>query len=69
MQENLLVLEKLTFDVGKINVARIDQAAIVTDKPVRPRRVLIVIMGVVAGLLGGILVAFVRNIETNNIKS
>ena len=29
----------------------------------------IVIMGAVAGLLVGILIAFVRNIETNNIKN
>ena len=52
-------LEKLDVDFEKIILARIDEVAIVPVSPVKPRKLLIVALAIVAGLFAGLFMALV----------
>ena len=52
-------LEKLDVDFEKIILARIDEVAIVPVSPVKPRKLLIVALAIVAGLFVGLFMALI----------
>ena len=52
--------------VPKVRVA---ETAFVGDKPVKPKRGLIIVLGIVLGLIAGIAFAFLRNFLDDTIKS
>lgn len=52
-------LKKLDIDYDKVKLALIDEYAVIPTKPVKPRKLLIVALAVVAGLFGGIMLALI----------
>jgi len=52
-------LETLEVDFSKINLARIDQVAVVPVSPVKPRKLLIIALAIVAGLFVGLFMALI----------
>lgn len=58
LQEKLAMLDNIQFDPSALSVVTVDQPASVPGHPVKPRRKLIVLVGLVGGLALGILAAF-----------
>jgi len=69
-KENELVrLESIHIDPETVKTARLDQAAFPPDKRIKPKRKLIVMLGLMLGLMLGVFVAFFVNfIETQKKK-
>jgi len=63
LQERLIVLDGIQMNLNKDKVfaARVDQKAVVPNKPIKPKKSLIIILSLLLGLMLGVLVAFVRN--------
>lgn len=62
LQEELFFLEKIqTMSIKNIHAIRVDQRAIVLEQPVKPKRSLIVAIGLVVGMSIGVLVGFLTN--------
>ena len=59
-QEKLFFLRQISPDVSSIHAVRIDQRAVVSDTPVRPKRKLIFIFGTIFGTIFGSIIALVR---------
>ena len=68
MQEYLSFLSSIRQDVDDVHAMRIDQAAFVNGKPVKPKRKLIVVLGFILGFLLSIFIAFSRNILLSTKK-
>lgn len=65
LQKELSQLGELQVDPTKVKAFRLDQPAVVPDGPIKPKRILVVALGLVIGLMLGIFVAFLANfIET-----
>ena len=65
-KENILAYyESIKIDPKNVKVARLDQAAYPPEKKIKPKRKLIIILGLILGLILGIFVAFIRNIQGN----
>ncbi len=58
LQEQLTMLQKITFDKEKMKAVRIDQAAFTPKNPIKPNRRLIVSISTAVGLFSGILLVF-----------
>jgi len=57
----LAELDQINIDATKVNVVRIDKAAFAPQGPIKPKRMLIVALGIMVGLITGICMAFVMN--------
>lgn len=55
-------LKGITFDTSALKLVRIDQVALEPRSAVKPKKVLIIVLGVVAGLMIGVFAALLRNI-------
>jgi chain length determinant protein (polysaccharide antigen chain regulator) len=53
------VLKALEIDIDKINLARIDQVAVVPIQPIKPRKLLIMALALVGGLFVGLFMALI----------
>ncbi len=53
-------LSSLGTDYSRVQLVSVDQRAIPPDSPLKPKRLLVVMLGVVFGLVAGVLVAFIR---------
>ena len=63
-KENILAYFKnIMINPELIKVAHLDHAAFPPEKKIKPKRALIVVLGLVLGLILGVLVAFFRNIQ------
>jgi len=58
LQEKLAKLDSIHIDPSKISAVQIDQAAEVPDRRIKPKRKLIVMLGLLGGLMLGIFAAF-----------
>ena len=58
LEERLAWLGNIHVNPAKIRVARLDQAAIAPDHPIKPRRRLIVLVALFGGLMLGVFAAF-----------
>ncbi len=61
LQQELAELNSLKLDASKFGVVTIDQAAEPAAKPVKPKKTLIVLVGLVFGLMFGIFIALIRS--------
>jgi len=61
LQEKLDILGSAHIDPSRISAVQIDQAAEVPDQPIKPRRKMIVILGLFGGLMLGIFAAFLAD--------
>ena len=52
-------LKNLEVDFSKIHLARIDEVAVVPVKPIKPRKLLIMVLALVAGLFVGLFMALI----------
>ena len=52
-------LKTLEVDFSKIQIARIDEVAVVPVKPIKPRKLLVMALSIVAGLFMGLFVALI----------
>ena len=52
-------LQALEIDFSKINLARIDQVAVVPVKPIKPRKLLIMALALVGGIFVGLFMALI----------
>lgn len=68
-ENTLAYFESIKIDPDSVNVVRLDQAAFPSDKKIKPKRKLIVILGLVLGLILGIFAAFIRNLKEKNVQS
>lgn len=64
LQEHLALLQHEKFDPSQISAVQIDQAAVAPDHHIRPRRRLIVSLGLIGGLIIGMLTAFFADAVT-----
>lgn len=55
-------LESLRVDLSDIRLVRLDQAAVEPLSPVKPKRALIIVLALIAGLILGTMVALVRSL-------
>lgn len=62
LQEKLSMLDDIHFDPSKVSAASIDAPAFVPDHRIKPRRTLIVLLGLVIGLAVGLLAAFLAEV-------
>lgn len=53
-------LSSINTDFSRVQLVSIDQRALPADSPIKPKRLLIVLLGVIAGLMLGVLLAFMR---------
>lgn len=68
-EKELAYLESIHVDPLTVNSARLDQAAFPPEKRIKPKRSLVVALGLVIGLMGGIFLAFLMNfIESAKVK-
>ena len=65
MENTLAYFESIKIDPKSINVAHLDQAAFIPEKKIKPKRKLIVVLGLIIGLILGVLIAFIRNMTTS----
>ncbi|MDQ7001103.1 MAG: GNVR domain-containing protein, partial [Ghiorsea sp.] len=61
LQEKTKVLQGLTIDETSIHPMLWDQKAIVPEKPIKPKKILIIILAGLVGLMLGVMLAFIRN--------
>ncbi len=61
--------EKGIIKASAVSNAKILDEAIVTNSPAKPKRALIIVITIIAGLIIGILVAFVRDLFNNKIQN
>lgn len=61
--------ETAIIEASKVSDVQVLDPAIVPDKPVKPKRLLIVLVGLILGFIVGIALAFLRNFLDNTIKS
>gem|GEM_PF-304174 len=65
LQKQLMSIKGIKFDTASIHAMRLEQAAYPPDSPIKPKRRLIVALGLMLGLMLGIFVAFIVNfVET-----
>ena len=64
-QNELARLESIHIDPATVRTARLDQAAFPPDKRIKPKRKLIVVLGLMLGLMLGIFAAFFVNFIEN----
>ncbi|MHC6224571.1 LPS O-antigen chain length determinant protein WzzB [Pseudomonas sp. X10] len=67
-QESLNFYRSLQVDSGVIDVYRQDGAVELPDKPVKPRKLMVVLLGVIAGSLLGVMLALCRYAWSNSSK-
>ena len=62
LQERLAVLEGINIILNKDEVfaARIDQKAMVPEKPIKPNKLLVVLISILLGFFAGVLLAFLK---------
>lgn len=60
IRSDIARLKELKADLGDLRLVRLDQQAIEPLRPIKPKRVLIILAGAVLGLLLGVCVAIVR---------
>lgn len=60
LREEATRLRNLQIDFADLDIVTVDQPAVVPMEPIKPRKSLIMIMGVVLGLLLGVIVAVIR---------
>jgi chain length determinant protein (polysaccharide antigen chain regulator) len=68
LQEKLNFLSSVTQDTSNIHSMRLDQAAIVSEHPVKPKRKLLIIVGFISGFIFSLIIALLRNAISNNSK-
>lgn len=61
LQEKLAQLEKISINIKDLDVIRIDRMAIEPENPIKPKRKLIVALGIMLGLMLGFFGAFLMN--------
>lgn len=61
LQEKSKVLQGLDIDEVSIHPMRWDQKAIVPDEPIKPKKILVVILAGLVGLMLGVMLAFIKN--------
>ncbi|MDQ6952618.1 MAG: Wzz/FepE/Etk N-terminal domain-containing protein [Mariprofundaceae bacterium] len=63
LQERLIVLDgiKIILNKDKVFATRVDQKAVIPNKPIKPKKVLIVMLSLLLGLMLGVMVVFLRN--------
>ncbi len=61
LQEERIQLKQVSFNEKAIQVARIDQAAFVPETRIKPKRTLIVALGLILGIMLGVFAAFMMN--------
>lgn len=61
LQGKISYLESIDLQYSDIHAARIDQKAVVADKPIKPNHKLIVVLGFLVGLITAIFVSLIRS--------
>ncbi len=61
-REEAARLRALDVDVSKLKLVHIDQAAVEPSKPIKPKKLLILALGIVLGAMLGVFIALIRNI-------
>ena len=61
LQEELASLEGITIDASDVHPVFIDQKAVVPDEPERPKKILIVLLSSLLGMMLGVLIAFLSH--------
>ena len=64
-QNEVARLESIHIDPATVRTARLDQAAFPPDKRIKPKRKLIVVLGLMLGLMLGVFAAFFVNFIEN----
>ena len=64
LKEHLKLVESIVISADKIAPAVIDQQAQVPEKPIKPKKILIVLSATMLGLMGGIMLAFFARFMT-----
>ena len=59
LQEQLASLEGINIQASDVHPVFVDQKAIVPDEPERPKKILIVVLSALLGLMLGVMIAFV----------
>jgi len=67
-ENDLARLESINIDPATVKTARLDQAAYPPDKRIKPKRRLIVVLGLMLGLMLGVFAAFFFNFLENQRK-
>ncbi len=65
LQDQLAFLTNIHIDPAAIHAVRVDQPAYPPDYPIKPKRILIIVLGLFLGLMMGVFAAFVMNIVEN----
>nr|WP_306275815.1 GNVR domain-containing protein [Pseudomonas oleovorans] len=66
MREEAARLKSIQPNLEQLNLVRIDQPAIKPLKPIKPKKMLIVAIGLVLGGMLGVFVALIRIVFTGN---
>ena len=61
LQQNLDFLSSIKQDVDNVHAMRLDRVAVADDRPVKPKRKLLVALGFVSGFILALFLAFFRN--------
>jgi LPS O-antigen subunit length determinant protein (WzzB/FepE family) len=59
LDSEVLRLKEITFDVGKISAVRVVKPAVFEDKPIKPRKKLMVVLAFLAGLMFSVFVVLI----------
>jgi len=68
LQTQLAILKTLSLELGSVSVMNVNQVAYASDIRIKPKRSLIVALGVVLGLMVGVFAAFFLNFLENQKK-
>ena len=63
-ENTLAYLSTIKIDPATISVANQDRVAFPPENKIKPKRKLIVVLGLVLGLILGVIIAFFRNLQT-----
>ncbi len=69
MREEAARLKSIKLDLDELNLVRIDQPAIMPLSPVKPKKLLILAIGIVLGCMLGVFVALIRNMIKGRRKA
>jgi chain length determinant protein (polysaccharide antigen chain regulator) len=62
LQEKLLYLNSIKLDEGLVHPVRIDEIAVVPKEPIKPRKIMILVLAFLFGGLLGVFCAFIKHV-------
>lgn len=69
LQEQIAYFDSIKLNEKDIRVVRIDQEAFIPEKPVKPKKALILAVAGVLGLMLGVFIALIRRAVKNRVKA